>query len=206
MYNLHATEIQSFAQKSANNLEAVILMVALSIQRRWNTVGKQMEDVKAKGHESKYLWGNKFKTYKYLQRHKHFMFAQFKAVINSSRDNEYKALKLMEIFLRIDGLGLAKAGFVCQLTAGLVGCIDTHNIRMYGIDIKHLKYSPNVKCHIKRKFKIKSYINICNNIGTEHLWNNWCNYLAAKSPKSWRDGYHVSAAHVAYAKGEALGG
>ena len=63
MYNLHATEIQSFAQKSADNLFNVILMVALSIQQRWDTVGKQMEDVKANGVDSKYLWGNKVKTY-----------------------------------------------------------------------------------------------------------------------------------------------
>lgn len=206
MYNLHATEIQSFAQKSANNLFNVILMVALSIQQRWDTVGNQMQDVKANGLGSKYLWGNKVKTYKYLLAKKHFIYAQAMAVINSKHDNDTKALKLMEIFLRVDGLGLAKAGFVCQLFAGLVGCIDTHNIRMYQLDANKLKYSNNIKCVINRRSKINNYIKLCGVIGTEKLWNNWCNYLALRNPKAWKDGYHVSAAHVSYAKGEALGG
>ena len=73
MYNLHATEIQSFAQKSANNVFNVILMVSLRIQQRWDTVGNQMQDVKANGINSKYLWGNKVKTYKYLLSKKHFI-------------------------------------------------------------------------------------------------------------------------------------
>ena len=71
MYNIHGTAIQQYAQESANNLSNVILMVALSIQQNWSTVGYQMKDVHAEGGDSRFLWGNKKKTYKYLQARKH---------------------------------------------------------------------------------------------------------------------------------------
>jgi len=200
MYNIHGTAIQQYAQESANNLSNVILMVALSIQQNWSTVGYQMKDVQAEGGDSRFLWGNKKKTYKYLQARKDFMYGQFMAVVNSNKSEADKAATLMRIFLRVPGLGLAKAGFVCQLTAGLVGCIDVHNIRMYGIDPNHLKVSMKVKNKELIKTKILNYINICHAIGTEKLWNNWCEYLSTKN-KTWRDGFHVSEVHEQYLMG-----
>ena len=197
MYNIHGTAIQSFSQQSADNLADVILMVALSIQQNWSTVGYQMKDVKAVGGDSRFLWGNKKKTYNYLQARKDFMYGQFMAVVNSKKSEADKAATLMRIFLRVPGLGLAKAGFVCQLTAGLVGCIDTHNIRMYGIDEKHLKLSNTLKSEDLRRSKIQQYITICHSIGTEQLWNNWCNFLGDRD-RSWNNGFEVSEAHYNY--------
>ena len=80
MYNIHGTAIQQYAQESANNLSDVILMVALSIQQNWSTVGYQMQDVKTVGGASRFLWGNKKKTYNYLQARKDFMYGQFMAL------------------------------------------------------------------------------------------------------------------------------
>ena len=197
MYNIHGTAIQSFSQQSADNLADVILMVALSIQQNWSTVGYQMKDVKAVGGDSRFLWGNKKKTYNYLKARKDFMYGQFMAVVNSKKSEAEKAATLMRIFLRVPGLGLAKAGFVCQLTVGLVGCIDTHNIRMYGIDEKHLKLSNTLKSEDLRRSKIQQYITICHSIGTEQLWNNWCNFLGDRD-KSWENGHQVSEAHYNY--------
>lgn len=197
MYNIHGTAIQQYAQESANNLSDVILMVALSIQQNWSTVGYQMQDVKTVGGVSRFLWGNKKKTYNYLQTRKDFMYGQFMAVVNSKKSESDKAATLMQIFLRVPGLGLAKAGFVCQLAAGLVGCIDTHNIRMYGIDEKHLKLSNTLKSQELKKSKINQYVNICHSIGTEQLWNNWCNFLGDRD-KSWNNGFEVSEAHYNY--------
>jgi len=200
MYDIHAKNIQKYSQINADNLANVITMVVLSIQQDWRSVGKQLLDVKEHGLESRFLWGNKKQTYKFLESRKHMLFSQFKAVLNSNKTDSQKALSLMQIFLRVPGLGLAKAGFVCQLTAGLVGCIDVHNIRMYGIDPNHLKVSMKVKNKELIKTKISNYINICHAIGTEKLWNNWCEYLSTKN-KTWRDGFHVSEVHEQYLMG-----
>lgn len=197
MYSVHAKAIQDYAKESSDNLADVITMVVLSIQQPWSAVGKQMADVKLNGRNSKFLWGNKGRTYDYITRRKSFIFNQFLAVINSNKSDAEKAYSLMNIFLRIDGLGMVKAGFVCQLTAGLVGCIDLHNIRLYGIDEKVLKLPKSLKSKHIRDEKINKYISICHNIGTENLWDTWCNFLATKN-SVWSNGFEVSKVHYDY--------
>mgnify|MGYP004020214429 CR=1 FL=1 len=197
MYINHAKAIQNYAKQSSNNLVDVITMVVLSIQQPWLSVGDQMADVKQNGLNSKFLWGNKRKAYTYITKRKDFIHNQYLAVINSKKSDNAKAYSLMNIFLRVEGLGMVKAGFVCQLSAGLVGCIDLHNIRLYGIDEKVLKLPKSLKTKELRDDRINKYISICHNIGTEKLWDTWCNYLSTKSPK-WSDGFEVSKVHYDY--------
>ena len=204
MYKNHAVKCQQYAQRSADNMAYVILMVVLSIQQNWLGVGAQLLDVRLHGIKSKFLWGNKIKTYQYLEANKHKIYAQVMAVINSKQIDSVKAESLMKIFLRVDGLGLPKAGFACQLTAGLVGCMDVHNIKMYGLDVKSLSLSKNPKTNKGRAANAKKtldYILMCHDYGTENLWNSWCSFLATKSVK-WQDGNHVSEVHYSYLTGE----
>tara|TARA_Y100000361_G_scaffold151347_1_gene168605 strand:+ start:2302 stop:2904 length:603 start_codon:yes stop_codon:yes gene_type:complete len=197
MYINHAKAIQDYAKQSSNNLVDVITMVVLSIQQPWLSVGDQMADVKQNGLDSKFLWGNKRKAYTYITKRKDFIYNQYLAVINSNKSDDDKAYSLMNIFLRVEGLGMVKAGFVCQLSAGLVGCIDLHNIRLYGIDEKVLKLPKSLKTKELRDDRINKYISICHNIGTENLWDTWCDYLSTKSPK-WSNGFEVSKVHYDY--------
>jgi hypothetical protein len=197
MYINHAKAIQDYAKQSSDNLVNVITMVVLSIQQPWLSVGDQMADVKQNGLDSKFLWGNKRKAYTYITKRKDFIHNQYLAVINSNKSDDDKAYSLMNIFLRVEGLGMVKAGFVCQLSAGLVGCIDLHNIRLYGIDEKVLKLPKSLKTKKLRDDRINKYISICHNIGTENLWDTWCDYLSTKSPK-WSDGFEVSKVHYDY--------
>ena len=194
MYNIHAKAEQDNSRLSSDNLSDVILMVVLSIQQPWYAVGEQLKDVKRWGIGSKFIWGNKIKTYNFLMCRKDFIYSQYLAVLNSSKSDDDKALSLMNVFLQIDGLGLAKAGFVCQLTAGLVGCIDVHNIRMYNIPKKDLAFSKSIKSKTLRDKKISNYISVCHTIGTENLWDTWCCSLATKT-KRFEDGFHVSKVH-----------
>jgi hypothetical protein len=197
MYLTHATEVQKFSKISSSNLVDVILMVVLSIQQPWYAVGNQLKDVKLNGINSRFIWGNKAKTYKSLMSRKEFIYSQYLAVLNSNKSDNDKALSLMNVFLQIDGLGMAKAGFVCQLSAGLVGCIDIHNLRMYSIPLKDLKLSKSIKSKAIKNRRVMNYISICHDIGTEKLWNTWCNTIATKS-KRFEDGFHVSQVHYSY--------
>jgi|TARA_Y100000022_G_C13057737_1_gene287395 hypothetical protein len=197
MYNIHARAVQNYSKLSSSNLADVILMVVLSIQQPWYAVGNQLKDVKLNGINSRFIWGYKAKTYKSLMSRKEFIYSQYLAVLNSNKSDDDKALSLMNVFLQIDGLGMAKAGFVCQLSAGLVGCIDIHNLRMYSIPMKDLKLSKSVKSKAIKNRRVMNYISICHDIGTEKLWNTWCNTLATKS-KRFEDGFHVSQVHYSY--------
>jgi len=194
MYKIHAKAVQDYSKLSSDNLADVILMVVLSIQQPWYSVGEQLKDVKKLGRDSRFIWGSKIKCFDSLQSKKDFIYSQYLAVLNSSKTDDDKALSLMNVFLQIDGLGLAKAGFVCQLTAGLVGCIDVHNIRMYNIPKKDLSFSKSIKSKALKNKKISSYVSVCHDIGTENLWDTWCSFLATKS-KKFEDGFHVSKVH-----------
>ena len=206
MYQDHAVAVQQYAKESASNLSDVTLMAVLSIRQPWLNIGTQMIDVRTNKLGAKALWGFKKDTYIYLESNKHKMYAQMMAVINSNKTDASKAMSLMNIFLRVNGLGMAKAGFMCQLTAGLVGCMDSHNLKMYNLDANDFVLAKNPKtiksldANVK---KIRNYVQICNEYGTENLWNSWCSFLATKSTK-WRDANHVSEVHYSYLTGEKL--
>jgi len=197
MYQQHATKIQAYAQRDASNMADVCMMVSLSIQQNWLGVGEMLQDVRVNKADSPYLWGFKKDTYNYIIANKHKIHGQMMAVINSNKSNDAKGLSLMKVFLRVPGLGLPKAGFMCQLCAGLVGCMDVHNIKLYGLDVKDLTLPKKLKSQAKKEEKIKKYITICHDYGTESLWNSWCDHLATKSAK-WTDGFHVSEVHYTY--------
>jgi len=204
MFNVHCKAVQEYSQRNADNMADTVLMVVLSIQQNWLSVGNQMADVRNNKIDSKFLWGNKLKTYQYLMANKHKMFAQVKAVLVSNKNYDDRAMSLMKIFLRVDGLGLPKAGFCCQLIAGMVGCMDIHNIRMYDLDPKTLKLNPKPKTEKAKQAnedKTKTYIALCHAYGCENLWNSWCENLATKS-KRWQDANHVSEVHYTYLIGE----
>tara|TARA_R110000803_G_scaffold44909_1_gene94841 strand:+ start:194 stop:811 length:618 start_codon:yes stop_codon:yes gene_type:complete len=197
MYKQHATKVQSYAQRSADNMADVCLMVSLSIQQNWLGVGDMLTDVRVNKIGSRFLWGFKADTYSYIMTHKHKIYGQMKAVINSNKSDKDKAVSLMRVFLRVPGLGLPKAGFMCQLCVGLVGCMDVHNIKLYGLNENALKLPKSLKNPTKITEKIENYVKLCHDYGTELLWDSWCENLSTKSVK-WVDGFHVSEVHYTY--------
>ena len=206
MFKLHNPLINAYAQRSPDNLFTVVMMVSISIQQKWSLVGDMLSDMVENKSDCLYLWGNKVATYEYMITHKHFIHGQMLAVIKSKNLTDHaKAISLMKVFLKIPGLGLPKAGFVCQLVTGLVGCMDVHNIKTYGIDPKTLILNKNLKSLkslANNRRKIETYITLCHDYGTENLWNSWCSMIANKYPKDFVDGNHVSEVHYTYLTGE----
>ena len=206
MFKIHNMKINAHAQRNPDNLFAVVMMVSLSIQQKWSLVGDMLEDMQDNKSDSKYLWGNKKATYQYMTTHKHFIFGQMMAVMKSKNLTDHaKSISLMKIFLKVEGLGLAKAGFVCQLVGGLVGCMDVHNIKTYGVKSNSLKLNKNLsstKGLENNRRKVEKYITLCHDYGTENLWNSWCSMIADKYPKDFIDSNHVSEVHYTYFTGE----
>ena len=182
-------KINEHCQTSADNTADMVMMVVLSIQQPWHAVGDQMRDYKALGADSRFVWGNKRKTFDWLQDNKE---ALYRDAMDAHNDNE-----LMQAFLQVPGLGLAKAGFCCQLFAGRVGCIDVHNLRRLNIAPSVLCLDKKCQPETKRK-KIDAYISACKSRRTSWLWDSWCKLIAKKDPKRWANGDHVSAVHYEY--------
>ena len=197
-FHVHNPLINDYAQKSPENLKDMVMMVVLSIQQPWSAVGVQMQDYRKFGAKSRFVWGNKSNTLAWLQDNVESLHADAMEALQTCKGKTLD-LRLMEIFIRVDGLGLAKAGFCCQLFAGRVGCIDVRNLRRLSISPTVLKLNKKASKETQEK-RIAAYVEACSKRRCSWLWNTWCDLIAKKQPTKWRDGNHVSLVHFEYLK------
>ena len=194
-FEKHNPMINKFAQKSPENLQDMVMMVVLSIQQPWHSVGGQMHDYRQRGMRSRFVWGNKRNTLKWLRKNRKALYRD--ALECLQLRGRKRSVALMHVFLRVEGLGLAKAGFCCQLFAGCVGCIDVHNLRRLSIPVTVLTLNKKASAVTKQK-RIETYVDACSQRRCNWLWNSWCDLIAKKQPERWRDGEHVSLVHFEY--------
>jgi len=103
---------------------------------------------------------------------------------------------LVELCMSIPGIGPAKAGFIVQMSYGLSGCIDTHNIARFGLGQR--EFACSRKGTRSARKLIARYNQFCYNTGgTAFLWDSWCAYAAERDPVNYRDADYVSALHLA---------
>lgn len=107
---------------------------------------------------------------------------------------------LLAEFSRIPGLGLAKAGFVLQLACGVSGCLDTHNLRRFGLRAAAFSVPDGCTDRLRYAKAAAYHAAIDAAGGTASLWDSWCRYVAEAQPHRYRDAWEVSALHC-----EALG-
>lgn len=196
MFTNHNKKINEFAQASADNLESVVMMVALSIQQPWSSVGVQLQDWRKHGVESRFVWGNKRKTAEYMAEHKVRLHAHTKLIIANSRGKE-RARQLLRLYLDIDGMGLVKAGFIVQLVSGQVGCIDSHNLKRLRVTASAVSISKGASEQTIAK-KVANYVELCYARRSSWLWDSWCKLIADKYPNKFADANDVSEKHFTY--------
>lgn len=182
MFASHQKEIAAFAKQSPANTARVIEFVLVSIRRRFDLVKPMMKgecevntlDITKRGIQ--YARDNAIDLHA--------------ALFGEGMSNRDKMLAL----LAVPGLGIPKAGFVMQLCCGVVGCMDTHNLRRFNLDAKDFKSQGSVAAITKR---IDAYMRVCEKAGgCEYLWDSWCELIAEKYPALFTDAEHVSRDHV----------
>ena len=190
MFSTHQKAISDFALGSNVGLERTFRLVFLSIRQPFHSMQKQMQDVDANGMQSPYLFGWKRDGLAFVRANASTIRETLKAVPSGYGD----AQALLDV-ATVPGLGLVKAGFVLQLVTGSVGCLDSHNMQRFGLNVSAFKYGSNASDALKRK-KALAYLDACWKAGgCESLWNGWCDYVAAQQPKHWHSGFDVSAMH-----------
>jgi hypothetical protein len=188
-YNNHITACNEYAQDNAENFRRAALFVLATVQQQLETVPVALTDICELGMASRFAWGSKSKGVEYLDANYDMLYLEALAVQDHPE-------RLMGLFLSIPGLALVKAGFLCQIFAGSVGCIDTHNIKLYDIPVNALRYryENSAKCN---EAKVTRYVELCSGLGgAVALWSRWCDYVAKIRPYNWDDGAHVSQFHV----------
>ena len=100
---------------------------------------------------------------------------------------ETDAEALAALIREAEWLSTVKGGFVVQLTRGGLGCIDSVNKRLYGLET--VTNSPNL------------YPALCESLGgSVALWAHWCNAVALERGA---DPVAISRAHADFvASGE----
>jgi hypothetical protein len=178
-----------YAQASPENFKRCALFVLATVQQQLETVPAALSDICELGTASRFAWGYKIKGVEFVEKNYRGLY------INAMRARG-NPVHLMEIFLQVPGLALVKAGFLCQVFAGEVGCIDTHNVKLYNIPLSALRYRyEHSEKH--RAACVERYVKLCEGLGGAHvLWSRWCDYVAALRPFNWTDGAEVSRFHL----------
>ena len=179
----------AYAQRDADALNRSALFVLATIQQLLETVPVALTDMVERGVLSRFAWGHKAKGVEYLAAHN----AEFYRAAIAARDDP---VELLHVFLHVPGFALVKAGFLCQIFAGSVGCIDLHNVKIYGVSIGDVRYRLECKPATLAKKRVQ-YVALCESLGgAAPLWSRWCDYVATLRPKNWADGAEVSKFHI----------
>ena len=194
-FDKHNPLINRYAQKSWRNMVRMIMMAVLSIQQPWHSVGTQMYDYRDKGSGSRFVWGNKRKALLWLTVNGEQLYYEALECLEFS--GKKRSLALMNVFLQVPGLGLAKTEISRQLYAETVKYIKVQNQSRLNISEKVLDFNKLAMDKTKQK-KVEAYVDACAERRWRWLWNTWCSLIAKKQPERWRDGDHVSLVHLEY--------
>jgi hypothetical protein len=187
MYTTDVVKIRrSFENQPGDTLEHVVRFVLATIQQRFHTVPLILDEWDRLGTKAPTMFGSKRRGVRYIAKRKHDIAAQ---LLSADR------VAAIDILLTIPGLGVIKASFVAQMLGFDVGCIDTHNARMYGVKVA--SFNVNNKHTAKTRLaKIKAYCAMCDGLGgTKHLWDTWCELIADTQSVHFTDAIDVSEMH-----------
>ena len=185
MFATHQPIIAAYAQQNAENLFRVLEFVQCTIQQHFYRMPAILRERDITG-TSRSLSTRQNEAIAFYWAKRKDIFTE---LMGATLDNER-----MLILTDLPGFGMVKAGFVCQLVFGTVGCLDTHNIKLYGVPPSTLQLRGTPRAQLKR---ITAYIELCNTLGCEKLWDTWCDFVGAKYPAKFHGGFDVSALHIA---------
>lgn len=191
MYQRDVPKIKTYVEETGpDGLVHVGAFVLATIRVPFSRVAPQVQHIKEWGIQSPHLWGWKSEGYRHLQANRLPLYQ--KLVTQPVGRSE----ALLEVS-KTPGLGLVKAGFLLQCLGYETACMDSHNIKRYGLDPKAFRGKPTEE-------KVYAYLATCDKLGTsEAHWNDWCAYVgdtARNRVLGGADG--VSAYHYTAIAGE----
>jgi len=198
MFDEHQTKIGRYARQGPDEMARVYTFVLATIQQSLWMTPDIMQSIDREGIESRYLWGFKYDAYEYLVDNQRQIYDNAMDIYSGYASPEVQEQELLYYFASLPGLGIVKAGFMVQLCFGMAGCIDTHNLSMYGICPNKFKASrfKAAKDKTKRLIMLQYLTVIDSEGGCGSFWDRWCEYVAKRSPERYTGPYAVSELHV----------
>lgn len=171
MYQRDVPKILDYVkQEGPDGLLAVGAFVLSTIRTPLSRTLEQVKDIKTNGVDSKALWGNKRAGYHHL---KVFRRELYRDLI----ENPVSASEGLYRLLAVPNLGIPKASFMLQCVGYETACLDSHNLRRFGISPELTKVSSKKPEKVMEKVVV--YQGVCKKHGTsEFWWDSWCEYVA----------------------------
>lgn len=193
MFATHQPQIEHYARESVAHYANTLLFVRLSVRRKLYDVKPLLDDVRQRGPEE--LRDNVSRTfYAALHRKKYHLYHL--TYHERVTDREL----MLELIRLLPGIGIVKAGFILQLTRGRVGCLDTHNLKRFGLNRRTFRADGTFAVVAGR---VDLYLTLCESLGgAQWLWDTWCEYVAGLYPTMFHSAEDVSKYHVYAITGE----
>ena len=191
MFAEHQPQLSRLARSSPEGFERIVTFVLCTIRMSLRDAVKDYPIVR-RGDRCRSIFGFKHDGLAYLRDHAASIWSELECVYECTRGEPCED-ELMAIVTMIPGIGLAKGGFILQMMYGLSGCIDTHNLRRFGLtEETFATHGSRKKC----LSLIRSYrAMIANSGGTAWLWDTWCAYLAERD-HNYDSAETVSSLHL----------
>jgi len=196
MYSTHASKIAQYGLNSPDGMVNVVRFTLCTIQQPLSGCLRQIKDIEKNGIQSKYLFGSKRQGLEYTIKNKEALHKGLLEIKSRNMDDLARTIEAVYFIMQVPSLGMVKASFVLQMLGFNVACLDSHNLKRLGLDIKHTKVPATLRPETKIK-KITKYVKLTRIKGTEYWWNSWCDYVAGNiGNKALTTGEAVSEFHV----------
>ena len=196
MYNTDNRFVANFCQQNSDNLAHCHDGVQVTIQMNTEMLDNINTDLKRNGTKiAVFNWNQKKNASNHFHKNKEYYYNNMMKILASKQKNIPD--RILKLFLEVEGLGLAKASFLAQLATGhkAFACLDSNNLKWYGINPKVTDYNKKLKNESIKTEKRKQYLDVVQKLGGgEKLWNDWCNGVSDKS-KKFTSGVEVSFKH-----------
>lgn len=195
MFENHQPRIAEYVETGPDAFEHVFQFVVATIQQSIENTPAIVEGFQREGVESRDAWGMKGPAIEWMAENKQ---REWKTARQIRRESLLPDAELIYHFASYPGLGIVKGGFLAQLASGVGGCIDSHNLKRFGVDPNRFKASrfKNLKTESRRVDLVNEYCRlIAYHGGCETLWNGWCDHVASLRPDVFGDGFEVSELH-----------
>jgi len=183
MYKRDVKEIVNYvSQDYDEGLRHVVTFVVGTIRERFYRAEEVTEELLLNGANSKMAWGNRKKALVSFREQKH----NLRDLRSQSIPAAIKELR------KITGVGTVKAGFILQLLGRDVACLDSHNLNKLGISASYFNSEK----------RVEEYVALTQQRGAEYWWDSWCELIANRYPKHFKNADEVSLIHAKAIKGE----
>lgn len=189
MYADHQPRISAFARGSADNLRRVATFAICTIRMPLLDAAKDTP-LAADGRACRSIFGHKHGALAWWRHNADALYDELEYLFETGATEN----AMMRAVMRCPGIGLAKSGFILQMTYGVSGCLDSHNLARFNISAQ--RYDSGHKDTNRRR--IGEYNDLCRRLGgTAHLWDSWCEYLAKRDFGRYDNAQQISGLHLA---------